>query len=485
MITTIKQYRTERKARRAGLLPSGFAIDPGLLHPGMRPDQRAITAHSLKMGRYAQFITTGGGKAFNALEWSHQIARHTGKRVLLLAPLAVADQFVETEGPRWGYDIAYVRNQDEADATTRPVVVSNYERMHHFKPSEWVGVAADESSFLKGSSSKLRHLFNSMWGHTPFRLCATATPSPNDHDELGNHSQALGVLKWHEMITEFFIRDSQKADTLRLRGHAEARFWEWVASWAVCMSKPSDLGYDDTGFILPPLNIQHVEARIDHTQAHKLTDKRGQSSLFFMESLSATDLWRNKSLTLRERMEATAAIVSAKPNAPWCIWIETHEEADLLHKLLPGICEVRGSDDFDQKRAKLRAFSQGNERVLMTKLDIAGFGMNWQHCANTVFASLTYSFERTFQGIKRFHRYGQTQPVNVWMVSASNEGDLVRAYDRKEAQFLDMQGSMNAAMRKNGLMAVRKTESSDYNPTKPMRLPPFLSTKSPAASFMA
>lgn len=479
-MTTLKEYRAWVKSKTPIRSDTGFAIDAGDLHPQLRADQRAVVAWALKRGRAALFVNTGGGKAFDILEWSRRVSERQNGRVLILAPLAVADQLVR-EGERWSIEAEYVRDQDAADQSLSRIVVSNYELMHHFDPARFVGVAGDESSFLKNSSGKTRHMFNRMWSHTPFRLLATATPAPNDLDEIGNHSQALSVMPWHEMITRWFIRDSNQADTLRIKAHAEKDFWEWVASWAVCMTKPSDLGFDDAGFDLPPLNIHHVSVDVDHESAWDTPNRWGQAALFHMEALSATDLWRNKRMTLEGRMERAAELASTDPHSPWVIWVETNDEADALRARLPEAVEVRGDEPLDTKRAKLRAFSAGDERVLITKLDIAGFGMNWQHCHNTIFASLTYSFERTYQGLKRFHRYGQTHPVNAWMISAATEGDVVQAYKRKEQQFQVFQRNMNAAMRATGLLAGKRTfDDYDYNPTVTVKVPEFIRTRANA-----
>lgn len=479
MTTTrsLDDYRAWVNAKTKRAEMTGFDIPPDELHPKMRDDQRAITSWALGRGRSALFITTGGGKALNALEWSHNIARETDKRVIMFAPLAVADQFVDIEAPKWGYELTYVRNQDEANAAKTAVVISNYELMERFNPEDFVGVAFDESSIIKESSSATRNMVNRMWKHTPYRLATTATPSPNDHDELGNHSQALGIMPWHEMITRWFIRDSNQADTLRLKGHAEKDFWRWVASWAVCMSKPSDLGFSDDGFILPPLHIEHLEARIDPEHAWDKPNRWGQTALFPMEALSATELHANKAVTLVERMELAAAWVNRDTTVPCVAWVERNDEADLLRTLLPDAIEVRGNEPFETKRAKLRDFSLGNSRVLITKPAIAAFGMNWQHCWRTCVASMTFSFERLFQLIRRFHRYGQTRQVELALVSASTEGNVMQAIARKEAQYQTIQREMNEAMRATGLMARAMTfEDYDYVPRSAFKLPAFLQT---------
>lgn len=466
---TINDYQHWRATAMARPDANGFEVDPRDLHSSMRDDQRAISQWAIGRGRAALFVNTGGGKTFNGLEWSRVIAERTGRKIIGFAPLVVADQTVEEATQRWGIPARYVANQEEADAASEPILISNYERIENFNYREFAGAWFDESSILKNARGKTRHLINRLFAHMPYRLASTATPSPNEHDELGNHSQALGIMPWHEMITRWFIRDSNQADTLRLKKHAEAGFWEWVSEWAVCMMRPSDLGFSDAGFDLPPLNIEHITVDIDPGHAW------AQGTLIPMQSLSATDLHRNKKLTLIERMEAAAAFVERDRNAPCVAWVERDDEADLLMQMLPSATEVRGSETFDVKRAKLRDFTHGNIRVLVTKPSICGFGVNWQHCYRSCVASMTYSFEQLYQLIRRFHRFGQTRPVEIGLISAATEGNVVLAIERKERQFLEMQAKMNDAMRKAGLLAKRNVfDDYDYRPSMPMQLPAWM-----------
>ena len=475
MDKSIKEYRQWRHSRRAASRPIGFEVDERDLDPKLRDDQKAVVEWALNQGRSALFINTGGGKTFSGLEWSRIVAERTDKPVLVFAPLAVSDQIVREAVTKWGIGATYVRTQDEAMRAPTNIVVSNFELLDRFDTAAFGGVWIDESSIIKNAASKTRHLVNRMLATVPYRLMSTATPSPNEHDELGNHSQALGIMPWHEMITRWFIRDSAQADVLRLKHHAHKDFWKWVASWAVCINKPSDIGFSDEGFNLPPLTVTHLEAQIDHTHAQAEMLRSGQFKLLATEALSATELWNNKRVTLMPRMELAAEFVAREPNEACVIWVETNDEADTLRAMLPDAIEVRGNESLDAKRAKLRAFSEGNERLLITKLGIAGFGMNWQHCHRTVIASLTFSFESTYQGLKRFHRFGQAHPVEAALITASTESNVLAAIKRKEAQFLEMQSQMNAAMRATGLLAkVNTFEDYGYNPTKTIRLAPFI-----------
>jgi hypothetical protein len=455
--------------RRAKVNAAGFDVDPASLHRQLRDDQRAVVAWALRLGRAGLFINTGGGKTFDQLEWARVVSERTGGKVLILAPLVVADQTAAEGNERWGIPVRYVRNQEEADAAPERILTSNYEIMDHFNFPTFAGVACDEVSFLKNSRGKQRHYLNRTMKDVRYRLLATATPAPNEIDELGNYSHVLGDIPWHEMITRYFIRDPSQADALRLKKHAEAAFWEWVASWSICMTRPSDIGFGDAGFDLPRLIVNHETVDIDPVHAWD------NGTLFPMQALSATGLWENKRLTLDGRMERAAEVVSRKPNAPHVVWVETNAEADKLRELLPEAVEVRGDEPFDTKRAKLRAFTRGDERLLITKLDIAGFGVNWQHCADTVFASLTFSFERVYQGMRRFWRYGQRNDVTATFITASTESDVLQSISRKEAQFAAMQVKMNAAMKATGLLSDGALfEDYGYHPRLPAIVPQFI-----------
>lgn len=396
-------------------------FEPGPFTRGMFPWQEAVVARALRAGRHALFEDCGLGKSLQSLEWARQVAQHTGGNVLVLAPLAVAHQFVR-EGAKFGLPCAYARNQSEVSG---PVTVTNYERLESFDPSAFTGVVLDESGILKAFSGTVKNALVDAFSSTRFRLACTATPAPNDVVELGNHAEFLGIMKSSEMLARWFINDSGEAGKYRLKKHAEGDFWKWVASWAVAMGKPSDLldatgqPYSDEGYTLPALRIvEHV------VQVEAKGPADGQ--LFRNVNASATTLHRELRASLTERVAMAAAKVRAEPAEAWLLWVTTNEEADTLHAALPEATEVRGSMPSEEKSRLLNGFATGEVRYLITKGGIAGFGMNFQHCARLVKLASNFSFEEFYQEVRRAWRFGQTREVECHVICASGE-ERIRA----------------------------------------------------------
>jgi len=420
----------------------GITIPADDLNPVLFDWQREVTAWALQRGRAAIFAACGLGKTFMQVEWAHRITEATGGRVLILAPLAVAHQTIK-EAAKLGLTVEYARRQDGSDC---PLVITNYECLADFDPSQWIGVVLDESSILKSFTGKTKRALLEAFAETPYRLACTASPAPNDHMELGNHAEFLGIMERPEMLARWFKHDSGNTSVYRLKKHGERDFWRWVSSWAVCAEKPSDLGdYEDGGFALPPLVIEgHLVA--DPARAHD----RGK--LFLGDAApSATEMWSDKRETAEDRCVMAYGIVAEQPDRPWTVWCETNHEADLLAKLLPGSVDVRGSDSLESKERKLDAFADGEASVIVTKPSIAGFGLNWQHCSNVVFVGLTYSFEKLYQAIRRSWRYGQTRPVTVHLISAESDQGIVAAVERKQEEYDVMVNRMVEATKEFGL----------------------------------
>ena len=425
-------------------------------HPLAKPHQSHCLHKLLGIQRGAAFLDTGLGKTFLQVDW----ARHIPGKVLILAPLAVAQQTQHEAKSLMGIDIG---RSSDGTADTQ-ITVTNYERAHLFDTSEFAGVVLDESSILKGQSSKMRAYLTSAFAMTPWKLCCTATPAPNDHTELGNHAEFLGIMSAQEMLTRWFIHDSANTADWRLKGHAEESFWEWVGSWAACVSMPSDLGYSDEGYKLPQLDID------THTVASPLLEG-DEGELFGMPSVSATDLHATKRKTINERCELVADLVNSS-SEPWIVWCESNAESELLAKLIPDAVEVKGADSIDRKEDRLNSFTVGASRVLISKPSICGFGMNWQHCRNMAFASISYSYESFYQAVRRSWRFGQTKPVKVHVCIADAELPVWRTIERKATDHETMKKGMRMA---SGSSESHQTKIK-YNPTKNINLPAWLQT---------
>lgn len=430
-------YETFISTKAVRVNPTGFDCASRRLPKQMKPFQRDVVRWALKIGRGAVFAGTGLGKSLMQLTWASEMERHTGKPSLIIAPLAVAHQTVKEAEKFSIAGVGYARSRDEV--STR-IVVTNYDRVERFDVSAFGAVVLDESSIIKAHDSKTRALLIDMCRDVPYRLCCTATPAPNDYVELGNHAEFLGVLTSKEMLATWFVHDgsiratnssnkfsSKPVADWRLKGHAEADFWRWVSTWAVMIRHPRDVGYDEDGYDLPPLNVHQITVQVSHEPS------LDTGTLFAMEANTLQERRAAAKSSIMDRVAAAAALVNDAPERPWLIWCNLNDEADALRKSIADAVEVRGSDDPDVKTDRLVGFSSGKHRVLLTKPSIAGFGLNWQHCADMIFVGLNDSFEQLYQSIRRCWRFGQTQPVNVYMIAAETEGAVVANLRSKEA----------------------------------------------------
>lgn len=429
-------------------VPAGFV--PSDLGAFLFDFQAAIVEWACKRGRAAIFADTGLGKTAMQTEWARQVCIATGGSVLIVAPLCVAQQTVE-EAAKWGIPIKYARHQDNAG---EGITITNYEMLDKFDPAQFAGVVLDESSILKAHDSKTRAKIIDMFQATPYRLSCTATPSPNDHMELGNQAEFLGVMTATEMLAMFFVHDGGDTSQWRLKGHGKSRFWEWMATWAVCIRNPADLGFDGARYILPGLTIhEHVLP----------ADKPLDGQLFAGIAQTLTERRDAKRGSLEPRIQTAAALVNSHKR-PAIVWCHLNDESKALAKAIPDAIEVTGSMSADEKEAAIMAFTHGNKRVIVTKPSIAGFGMNWQHCADMVFAGLDDSFESFYQAIRRCYRFGQTEVVNVHLVSSESEGAVKANLERKQAQATDMAESMVQHMRELTAQQIKGVtmEKSEY-----------------------
>ncbi len=426
--------------------------------------QRDITTWALKRGRAALFAGTGLGKSFMELAWADAIHRETGKDILHLAPLAVSAQLVR-EADKFGIAARQVREQSECFSGTN---ITNYQKIDHFDLSRFGGVILDESSILKNQTGHYRTELVERCKGLPFRLAATATPAPNDFMELGNHAEFLGVMSYTDMLATFFTHDGSETQKWRLKGHAEQAFWKWMASWAVMLRKPSDLGYANDGYDLPPLN------QFQHVVAADYAPNMDTGLLFPMQAASLQERIAARRGTVGDRVAKAAELTPS--DRPFVWWCNLNSESAALAAAIPDAVEISGADSEDAKERKLIDFSAGRIRVLVTKPSICGFGMNWQHCADTGFVGLNDSFEQIYQAIRRFWRFGQTKPVNVHFIASEIEGAVVANIKRKEADADRMAAAMVLHMADLSTREVRGLErdKGEYNPALSMRLPNWL-----------
>lgn len=428
----------------------------GKIHKRLFPFQSDCARFLLDIGRGAAFLDTGLGKTILQCEW----ARHIKGEVLFVAPLAVAQQTISEAKAHLGMDIDYSK-----DGTVKgQFTITNYERVENFDCERFEAVILDESSILKGQNSKTKGMLCSRFAQTPYKLACTATPAPNDYTEIGNHAEFLGIMSTQEMLTRWFIHDSANTGDWRLKGHAVKAFWQWVASWAACVSKPSDLGYSNDGYDLPPLNLK---THIVDVETKKAFD---EGLLFEMPDINASSLHRKK----RESIDDRVALVSSMVNGsdkPWIVWCESNTESELLAKAIPDSIEVKGSHKPDYKEDAMIGFSEGRYRVIVSKSSICGFGMNWQHCRNQVFASISYSYEKFYQAVRRSWRFGQDKEVNVHVVIADAEIPVWRTVERKALDHEGMKEHMKYAIFSKGEKSEIKV---DYNPTHKATLPEWL-----------
>ncbi len=417
-----------RKQIRARV--AGADIDPAAVHPSLHAWQTRIVRWAVKTGRAAIWADTGLGKTRMQLEW----ARLSGTRSLIVAPLAVCQQTVR-EAAAIGVDVRYVR-EDYRPGEDDRIRITNYELFDRIDPAALDAVVLDESSILKDVTSKTRDKLIAHFARVPRRLACTATPAPNDTAELANHAEFLGQASRREMLSTYFVHDQ---DGWRAKHHARAPMFRWMSGWAVALRSPSDLGYPDDGYLLPPLSIHPQVVSVPHAQV--------EGQLFATGLGGVGGRAKVRRATLDARVARAADLVEAEPDEAWLLWCGLNDEADRLTAALPGAVNVHGSMRPEEKAELLLAFADGQIRRLITKPGIAAFGLNWQHCARMAFVGLSDSYEAYYQAIRRCWRYGQTRPVHVHIILSDLEGPIAENVARKEREGRAFTGGLVAAMR--------------------------------------
>lgn len=438
-------------------IQGGFSVPASLF-----PHQSALATWAIRRGRAAIFADTGLGKSRMQIAWADAVARHTRQPVLILAPLAVAPQTV-AEGAALSVDIRHCKDGSDAGPG---INITNYDRLHRFDPSMFGAVVLDESSCIKHHDTKTLRILLDAFRDTPFKLCATATPAPNDWTELGTHAEFLGICTRQEMLAEFFTHDGGDTSVWRLKGHARHLFWQWVSQWGAMVRKPSDLGFDDSAYKLPPLHLH------EHTVE---TDMPLGGMLFASEAQSLSERRDARRLSLDDRVRDCAAIVNADKQ-PWVVWCDLNAEGDALTASIDGAVQIAGSDSVDLKEQRLADFAAGRIRVLVSKPSICGFGLNWQHAARMAFVGVTDSFEAYYQAVRRCWRFGQTRDVHVHVFASQAEGAVVANLKRKERDAAAMAEALSAETHDAVMANVTGTtrQTNTHNAGRSVVVPNFL-----------
>jgi len=449
------EYMQFLETKKIKTIDTGF--DPININPMLFDFQKDIVNWACKKGRAAVWSSCGTGKTPIQLEWANQIYMKTGRNVLIVAPLAVSSQTLR-EGQKFNIKVTLCRGQQDVHPGLN---ITNYEMLEHFNSNEFVGVVLDESSILKSFNSKYKQLIIDMFKDTPYKLACTATPAPNDFVELGNHSEFLNILSRVQMLAMFFIHDGGDTSKWRLKGHAESRFWEWMATWAVVLEKPSDLGYSDEGFILPKLNMNEIIVK------SPIFQNNGQISVLPTMALTLTDRRQARRDSLNNRVQEAIKLINGEQ---WLLWTGLNVESEMLTKGISGSVEVTGSDKPEHKIKSAIDFSYGELKVLVSKASIFGFGLNFQSCHNMIFVGLSDSYEQLYQAIRRCWRFGQKEEVNVWIITSEAEGAVKNNIERKEKESEKMIAEMIKYTQKilteeihNGCSSIMKYEEIKIN----------------------
>lgn len=459
------KYEDFIKSKEFKILNQSIEINREDLNMKLFDYQKDLVYLALKKGKFALFAMTGTGKTAMQVEWAYQVHRYTNMPVLILAPLSVASQTKDEAKYILGYEISLCENQEDI---INGVNITNYDKLHKFDLSVFSGVALDESSILKSFTSSTTETLISELSDTRYKLCCTATPAPNDYIELGNHCEFLNVMSRTEMLATFFVHDGGDTAKWRLKGHAVDKFWEWVAHWAVLFTKPTDIGYDD-------IEDKKYSLPNKYTFEHVVHSKATDGLLFAVDATDLNSRRQARRDSLKDRCNLAADIVN-KSDDCFIVWCDLNIESETLKKLIPDSVEVKGSDKEYHKIKAIEDFKSSKVRVLISKVSMFGFGLNFQHCHNMVFTGLSDSFEQVFQAERRCYRFGQKSDVNVHIVISEAEGNVKRNQERKENQFLNMIDELIVHTKRFALKELKaiQNETTEYSPHLIMQLPKFI-----------
>lgn len=444
-------------------IKSGFDIKINELNPKLFDFQKDIVKWALKKGRCALFEDTGLGKTLQQLEFAYQINKKENEPVLILAPLSVSIQ-TSRMGEKFDYKVNICESQEDI---INGINITNYEKIHKFDTNVFIGIILDESSILKSYCGKTTNELIERFYKTKYKMCCTATPSPNDYTEIGTTAEFLGIKKNTEMLSMFFINDASNGNGWRLKKHAEKEFYKWIGSWAVMIKSPKNLGYDDSKYILPNLNITTIMVESEANEDSLL--------VAYAETLSERREARKKSL--HDRVDMVKELIEVNDMDNCLVWCDYNNESEALKNIIDDSVEVKGADKPSHKEKAMLGFADGTVRYLVSKPSICGFGMNWQNCHNMIFCGLSDSFEMFYQAIRRCYRFGQKEDVNVYIVISEAETNVLKNIKGKEQRHEKMSSEMISIMEDIMKNEIRDCcfSSVDYEASQIMKIPSFVS----------
>jgi superfamily II DNA or RNA helicase len=455
-------YEDFLETKQSKIINSGFVIED--LNKNLFPFQNDIVKYMIKRGKIALFSSTGTGKTQMEAEWLYQIQKKENKPVLILCPLAVAEQWKVEVKKILGYESKIIEKDEDV---FNGINIINYEKIHKIDTNKFIAVALDESSILKNFSGKVKQDLIEKFETTKYKLAATATPAPNDYEELGNHAEFLNVMKRNEMLSMFFIHDSGDTAKWRLKGHGKSKFWEWIASWAVVLNHPRDLGYEDIRYDLPKLNMYEIFVENDY---------KSKDRLFHSQAKTLNERREARRQSLKNRTDKASEIANNIKESPVLIWCDLNSESEQLKKKIINAVEVKGSDKEEHKKNSLLNFGKGEIKALVSKPSIAGMGLNFQVCNNMIFTGLSDSFEQFYQAVRRCWRFGQTKEVNVYIISSTQEGSTLENIKRKQKEYEIMIEEMKKYTIDTVIHNLYEKDNykSSYSPEIKMKLPKWI-----------
>lgn len=455
-------YQEFLKTKELQTIEVGFEVNPEYLTDSLFPFQKDIVSWACRKGKSAVLIGCGLGKTIIQLSWAEQVYRHTGKSVLIIAPLSVVEQTIR-EAQKFG--ISKVTNCRCDEDVQEGLNITNYEMVDRLNVSRFIAVVLDESSILKSFTSKTTADFTQRFYRTPYKLLCTATIAPNDFTEIGTSCEFLGIMSRTEMLATYFVHDGGKTSEWRLKKAGVTKFWEWFATWAIAFNNPNELGYDIKGYDLPKLNIKTI-----------LTESKVDDYEFMVRPAETLQERREaRKESLEDRVNKTLELVSSD-DSQWLVWVDFNDESEALKKIIPESTEVKGSDEPEYKAKASIDFANGDIRVLVSKPSIFGFGSNFQSCHNEIFCGISDSYERFYQAVRRCWRFGQKNEVNVYIILSEKEINMLNNIQRKQEQMDEMQHKMTSLMREVTLAEIKHTTriTTTYKPTEKMKLPTFM-----------